>query len=62
MDFRDCSTKDMVAELIKRGAEFVDTEKYKGYRLLKRYSSDEREVSSRILILKDCIGVNSDGF
>lgn len=53
MDFRDCSTKDLVVELINRGAEFVDTERYKGYRLLKRYSSDEREVSSRILILKD---------
>ena len=57
MDFRDCSNKDLVVELINRGAELVDTERYKGYKLIKRYSSDEREVSSRILILKDLSGI-----
>lgn len=57
MEFKDCSTKDLVVELINRGAELVDTERYKGYKLIKRYSSDEREVSSRILILNDLSGI-----
>lgn len=54
---KDFSTGELVNELIDRGAVMESTHVYGGYRLTKKYfldrREDEKEVFSRILILKD---------
>lgn len=54
---KDFSTGELVDELIDRGAVMESTHVYGGYRLTKKYfldrREDEKEVFSRILILKD---------
>ena len=54
---KNFSTDELLSELIDRGAEVADTDLYGGYKLIKKYSSDEREVSTKILILKNLSGV-----
>ena len=48
-------TEELISELVDRGALLENTHSYGGYRLMKKYciNEDEREVFSRILILKD---------
>lgn len=55
MSIKDFSTGELVNELIDRGAVMESTHEYGGYRLMKKYCPNEnqREVHSRILILKD---------
>lgn len=54
---KDFSTGELVNELIDRGAVMESTHEYGGYRLTKKYflgrREDEKELHSRILILKD---------
>lgn len=54
---KNFSTDDLLNELIYRGAVAESTHVYGGYRLTKRYfldsREDEKELHSRILILKD---------
>lgn len=54
---KDFSTDELVNELIDRGAVAESTHVYGGYRLTKRYfldsREDEKELHSRILILKN---------
>lgn len=52
---KDFSTDELLNELIDRGAVAESTHVYGGYRLTKKYcpNEDQREVHSRILILKD---------
>ena len=45
-------TMDLINELISRGAVVADTNVYGNYKLIKKYSSKDREVFSKILILK----------
>lgn len=53
---KDFSTDELLSELIDRGAEVTDTNLYGSYKLIKKYSSDEREVFTKILILKNLSG------
>lgn len=46
-------TMDLINELVSRGAVVADTNVYGNYKLIKKYSSKDREVFSKILILKD---------
>lgn len=54
---KDFSTGELVNELIDRGAVMESTHEYGGYRLTKKYflsrREDEKELHSKILILKD---------
>lgn len=56
-DIKNFSTGELVNELIDRGAVMESTHVYGSYRLTKRYfldrREDEKELHSRILILKD---------
>lgn len=45
-------TMDLINELVSRGAIVADTNVYGDYKLIKKYSSKDREVFSKILILK----------
>lgn len=51
-NLEDISTKDLLDELVSRGAIVADTNVYGDYKLIKKYSSKDREVFSKILILK----------
>lgn len=57
MSIKDFPTGELVNELIARGAEVANVGLYGGYTLIKKYSSDEREVSTKILILKNLSGI-----
>ena len=54
---KDFSTDELLSELVDRGAVEESTHVYGGYRLTKKYfldrREDEKELHSRILILKD---------
>ncbi len=54
---KDFSTGELLNELIDRGAVMESTHVCGGYRLTKKYfldnKEDEKELHSRILILKD---------
>lgn len=56
-DIKNFSTDELLNELVDRGALLENTHVYGGYRLTKRYfldsREDEKELHSRILILKD---------
>lgn len=56
-DIKNFSTGELLNELIDRGALLGNTHVYGGYRLTKRYfldsREDEKELHSRILILRD---------
>ena len=56
-DIKNFSTDEILNELIDRGAVMESTHVYGGYRLTKKYflgrREDEKELHSRILILKD---------
>ena len=54
---KDFSTDELLNELVDRGAEVADTDLYGVYKLIEKFSSDEREVSTKILILKNLSGV-----
>ena len=49
-------TKDLLDELVSRGAIVADTNVYGDYKLIKKYSSKDREVFSKILILNELSG------
>lgn len=49
-------TKDLLDELVSRGAIIADTNVYGDYKLIKKYSSKDREVFSKILILNELSG------
>lgn len=50
---KNISTKDLLDELVSRGAIVADTNVYGDYKLIKKYSSKDREVFSKILILNE---------
>ena len=52
-NLKNILTKDLLDELVSRGAIVADTNVYGDYKLIKKYSSKDREVFSKILILKD---------
>lgn len=45
-------TMDLINELVSRGAIVADTNVYGDHKLIKKYYSKDREVCSKILILK----------
>lgn len=53
-DIKNILTEELIMELVDRGALLENTHVYGRYRLMKRYcpNEDQREVFSRILILK----------
>ena len=56
-DIKNVLTEELIMELIDRGAVAESTHVYGCYRLTKKYfldsREDEKELHSRILILKD---------
>lgn len=52
-ELENVATDILVNELVRRGATLTETKTYGRYRLIKKYSSKEREVFSRILILNN---------
>lgn len=56
-NIKNFSTNELLNELVDRGAEVANVGLYGGYTLIKKYSSDEREVSTKILILKNLSGI-----
>lgn len=56
-DIKNFSTDELLNELVDRGAVVESTHVYGRYRLTRRYfldsREDEKELHSRILILKD---------
>lgn len=54
-NLKNILTEELIMELVDRGALLENTHSYGRYRLMKKYciNEDEREVFSRILILKD---------
>lgn len=56
-DLKNVLTEELIMELVDRGALLENTHVYGRYRLTKRYfldsREDEKELHSRILILKD---------
>lgn len=54
-DLKNILTEELIMELVDRGALLENTHVYGRYRLIKKYcpNEDQREVFSRILILKD---------
>lgn len=56
-NIKNFSTDELLNELVDRGAEVANVGLYGRYTLIKKYSSDEREVSTKILILKNLSGI-----
>ena len=54
-NLKSVPTDILVNELVRRGATLTETKTYGEYRLIKKYSSNEREVFSRILILNNLL-------
>lgn len=52
-ELENITTDILVDELVRRGATLTETKTYGEYRLIKKYSSKEREVFSKILILNN---------
>ena len=52
-ELENISTDILVNELVRRGATLTETKIYGEYKLIKKYSSGEREVFSRLLILNN---------
>lgn len=54
-ELKSVATDILVNELVRRGATLTETKTYGRYGLIKKYSSGEREVFSKILILNNLL-------
>lgn len=56
MNLKNIKTKDLIDELVARGAELIENELYQDNKIClcrTKYSKDDLEVLGRVLVLED---------